>query len=102
MGSAVSGCIMAHRLHSDRNILRCLVHGGTAFVMASLLNMSMLVNKQEKQNSFSSQIRYCGKFFGSDILPGSNGFCGPNNGPQCTSCTKIHKSDEFQKRLMDK
>jgi len=29
---------------------------------------------------------YCGRWFGSRILPGSDGHCGPNDGPQCRSC----------------
>lgn len=29
---------------------------------------------------------YCGRFVGRDALPGSDGFCGPWNGPNCKRC----------------
>ena len=29
---------------------------------------------------------YCGRRLGRDRIPGSDGQCGPNNGPQCSSC----------------
>ena len=29
---------------------------------------------------------YCGRRLGQDAIPGSDGRCGPNNGPQCASC----------------
>jgi hypothetical protein len=29
---------------------------------------------------------YCGRHLGRDAIPGSDGRCGPNNGPQCASC----------------
>eukprot|EP00756_Hemistasia_phaeocysticola_P011012 Hpha_TRINITY_DN15076_c5_g5::TRINITY_DN15076_c5_g5_i1::g.124934::m.124934 len=34
---------------------------------------------------------YCGRHFGS-ALPRSDGYCGPNNGPQCRSCTLFQNS----------
>ncbi len=29
---------------------------------------------------------YCARIIGRDRLPGSDGQCGPNNGPQCADC----------------
>jgi hypothetical protein len=37
-------------------------------------------------NGLGEELYYCGKEYGVDALPGSDGFCGPNNGPQCSSC----------------
>ena len=32
---------------------------------------------------------YCGEYVGREALPGSNGYCGPDDGPQCDSCTRF-------------
>eukprot|EP00403_Amphidinium_massartii_P003350 CAMPEP_0178382990 /NCGR_PEP_ID=MMETSP0689_2-20121128/6774_1 /TAXON_ID=160604 /ORGANISM="Amphidinium massartii, Strain CS-259" /LENGTH=318 /DNA_ID=CAMNT_0020003203 /DNA_START=89 /DNA_END=1045 /DNA_ORIENTATION=- len=32
---------------------------------------------------------YCGRELGKEELPGSDGRCGPNNGPQCPSCHRF-------------
>jgi hypothetical protein len=29
---------------------------------------------------------YCGRVLGRDVIPWSDGQCGPNNGPQCPDC----------------
>lgn len=29
---------------------------------------------------------YCGRILGKDKIPGSDGQCGPGNGPQCVAC----------------
>ena len=29
---------------------------------------------------------YCARVLGMDLIPGSDGQCGPNNGPQCAEC----------------
>ena len=38
---------------------------------------------------------YCGRMLGQAAIPGSDGRCGPNNGPQCGDCksstNKNHK-----------
>ncbi len=34
----------------------------------------------------SNMVFYCGRNLGRDQIPGSNGVCGPNNGPQCADC----------------
>ena len=31
---------------------------------------------------------YCGRHLGTDVIDGSDGQCGPDNGPQCPSCRK--------------
>jgi len=36
-----------------------------------------------------TNLYYCGKFKGRDAIPGSDGRCGPNNGPQCASCRRL-------------
>jgi ankyrin repeat protein len=33
-----------------------------------------------------SSVYYCGRALGYDAIPGSDGRCGPNNGPQCDDC----------------
>jgi len=43
---------------------------------------------------------YCSRFLGADAIPGSDGRCGPANGPQCDSCAAYQdvarkNSDEF-------
>ena len=35
---------------------------------------------------------YCGQDVGESNLPGSDGHCGPNNGPQCQSCLRFQSS----------
>ncbi|CAK0866707.1 unnamed protein product, partial [Prorocentrum cordatum] len=35
-----------------------------------------------------THLYYCGRFFGTDIIPGSDGRCGPADGPQCPSCRR--------------
>ena len=32
---------------------------------------------------------YCGRHLGRAAIPGSDGQCGPNNGPQCQSCVRF-------------
>ena len=34
---------------------------------------------------------YCAKEFGRVAIPGSDGFCGPDDGPQCNSCARFTK-----------
>jgi len=36
---------------------------------------------------------YCGRFLGRRAIPGSDGRCGPNNGPQCVSCRRSFPAD---------
>jgi len=31
-------------------------------------------------------LKYCGKYYGTENLPGSDGYCGPHDGPQCHNC----------------
>ena len=35
---------------------------------------------------------YCGRFLGSDAIPGSDGRCGPTAGPACASCSRFQAS----------
>ena len=35
---------------------------------------------------------YCGRELGEDMIPGSDGQCGPSNGPQCPDCKGLTKS----------
>ena len=35
---------------------------------------------------------YCGRELGKKAIPRSDGFCGPHNGPQCSSCTRLQES----------
>ena len=34
----------------------------------------------------------CGRFLGMEEIPGSDGRCGPNNGPECSSCRRFRVS----------
>ena len=36
---------------------------------------------------------YCGRELGQEAIPGSDGKCAPNDGPQCQSCARIQDSD---------
>jgi WD40 repeat protein len=38
---------------------------------------------------FHTNRYYCGRHLGSAAIPGSDGRCGPNNGPQCQSCVRF-------------
>ena len=35
---------------------------------------------------------YCGRRLGTAAIPGSDGRCGPNNGPQCQSCKRLQRA----------
>ena len=37
------------------------------------------------------QTLYCGRVLGRLAIPGSNGQCGPSNGPQCSDCLAPHQ-----------
>ena len=40
-----------------------------------------------------SKTLYCGRYLGKHLIPGSDGRCGPNNGPQCRDCKQVrHKN----------
>jgi len=46
-----------------------------------------VAGKQMKLGTGSgSGTYYCGRHLGVDTIPGSDGSCGPNNGPQCPDC----------------
>ena len=34
-------------------------------------------------------LHYCGRHLGVELIPGSDGQCGPTNGPQCQSCRRF-------------
>ena len=40
---------------------------------------------------------YCGRVIGRERLPGSDGQCGPTNGPQCEEC-KAHQAAQVVAR----
>jgi hypothetical protein len=37
---------------------------------------------------------FCGRRLGREAIPGSDGQCGPTNGPQCASCQRWNTNDE--------
>jgi hypothetical protein len=37
-------------------------------------------------NGSTRHLLYCGRYLGQAAIPGSDGQCGPNNGPQCPDC----------------
>jgi hypothetical protein len=47
-----------------------------------LFNISGVVMTRSSQTG----LLYCGRNLGRNVIPGSDGFCGPNNGPQCSDC----------------
>ena len=50
--------------------------------------------RMEHGRSDCSHKLYCGRRMGADNIPGSNGVCGPYNGPQCADCVGITNSNE--------
>jgi ankyrin repeat protein len=56
-----------------RNSVGCVVRGGTDASCAHLF--------------------YCGRRMGTDIIPGSDGRCGPSSGPQCPDCRGLTTSN---------
>ena len=44
----------------------------------------------------SSATKYCGRQLGVDAIPGSDGRCGPTNGPQCADCKSGRPSQNVQ------
>jgi hypothetical protein len=40
----------------------------------------------------SANLYYCGRVLGTDVIPYSDGQCGPHNGPQCPDCDGITKT----------
>jgi hypothetical protein len=57
----------------------------------SFRRMEMRVNDEGAPVSLSTQIGdyYCGRELGCIAIPGSDGRCGPNDGPQCQSCVRF-------------
>jgi len=39
-----------------------------------------------------ASLYYCGRVLGREAIPGSDGQCGPNNGPQCSDC-KVYQAE---------
>jgi hypothetical protein len=59
-------------------------------VAAQVIPAKVLLNRARnvmKPGFKSSNQSYCGMKIYLDMLPYSNGYCGPNNGPQCHDCT---------------
>jgi len=50
----------------------------------------------------SADLYYCGKECGKEALPESDGFCGPNDGPQCPNCCIYQYFKEREKYWIDK
>jgi len=40
----------------------------------------------EMKRSGQTALFYCNRYLGASLIPGSDGRCGPNNGPQCADC----------------
>lgn len=45
---------------------------------------------------------YCGRLLGTAEIPGSDGVCGPNFGPQCASCARFQKDQESERGVRPK
>ena len=44
---------------------------------------------------------YCGRVVGKRALPGSDGLCGPADGPQCTSCCRFQRREQPEEAAAD-
>ena len=44
----------------------------------------------------STHLFYCSRWMGVDKIPGSDGQCGPNNGPQCADCYGAMADDSYR------
>jgi hypothetical protein len=60
----------------------------------------------------ASDTYYCGRHLGTELIPGSDGRCGPDSGPQCRDCSRAQqqlleeqegqkKTAEVQKKRTD-
>ena len=36
---------------------------------------------------------YCGQYFGTTALPGTDGHCGPDDGSNCASCKRFERAN---------
>lgn len=51
----------------------------------------------------TDNVYYCGRRLGTQVIPGSDGQCGPNNGPQCPDCSGFRlTSDVPSNRMPDR
>ena len=48
-----------------------------------------------------TNLYYCGRRLGVRAIPGSDGQCGPNNGPQCTDCIKYQQEQGYLSTMPD-
>jgi hypothetical protein len=67
---------------------RWLVFDGAIWRQMSLVNDEGDVVAFGTSTGFQVTF-YCGKHKGMRAIPGSNGHCGPNNGPACQSCSRL-------------
>ena len=62
----------------------------------SLIYYSCIANDMGNQAALGTSgeginMYYCGGLFGRAVIPGSDGYCGPDDGPQCASCARFTK-----------
>lgn len=43
-----------------------------------------------------AQFMYCGRRLGKEAIPGSDGQCGPSNGPHCDSCNRLQTNSRMK------
>ena len=66
----------------------------------SVINPNRLKSEVlQLENYIFRDTKYCGRLLGKDAIPGSDGQCGPNNGPQCADCKSGRFSDKNLKKL---
>ena len=58
---------------------------------------NLRIVSDEEEDIHTCQV-YCERFFGRDIIPRSDGRCGPNDGNSCPSCTRLREQDHKFKR----
>mmetsp|Transcript_60060 Transcript_60060/g.113218 ORF Transcript_60060/g.113218 Transcript_60060/m.113218 type:complete len:225 (-) Transcript_60060:117-791(-) len=62
---------------------------GHGWILVSLIDEHLSKNDEGALLMISyNGLFYCGRQLGEAAVPGSDGYCGPNNGPQCASCMR--------------
>ena len=52
------------------------------------VDLGSVTNDEGAVVALGQDLYYCGRRLGREAIPGSDGMCGPSNGPQCRSCKR--------------
>jgi len=80
-------------LHFSPAGSRCLGQRLAALVAEKLSEEQKIDDGAAMKLGQDGRTYYCGQHFGKSVLPGTDGFCGPNDGLQCKSCNR-HQAKE--------